>query len=202
MLHIEEKTLKKYEEDSAGNPDKKLVNEIFVALGMNLPYNDQGELTDSFGISDITDENSTEDEDINPLMITRYGTCIYCGQQALVNCDQDDPQDKADALATWNCKCETARAARRKAEQEEEERRERLRRIDAAIFDINTLIADAGHIEVAQILCEAVPNMIDGKLKKVSISIDSRTSATILITSQGKVQVERRVVNVDQAESE
>lgn len=199
MLHIEEKVLKKYEDGTVMNPDKKLVNEIFNALDMDPPYNDAGELTDSFGIFEDTDENGTG---VNSPKITRYGTCQYCGQQALVTCKEYDDQDFVDAEATWKCKCETASAVRRKAEAAEQERLDRERRIDAAVFDINNLIADAGYPEVAAILCKAVPELINGRMKKISVSIDSKNSATVSITSQGKVQVERRQVNIDQAESE
>lgn len=198
MLHIEEKVLKKYEEGTVLNPDKKLVNEIFNALGMDPPYNDAGELTDSFGISGDTDRNGTK---VDAQKITKYGTCQYCGQQAIVTCDEYDDQDYIDAQATWKCKCETATAVRRKAEAAEQERLDRERRIDAAVFDINNLIADAGYPEVAAILCKAVPELINGRMRKISVSIDSKNSATVLITS-GKVKVERRQVNKDQAESE
>ena len=202
MMHIEEKTLKKYEEDSVANPDKRLVNEIFYALDMQPPFDDDGNIVFPIRKNDgteIADENGT---DKNGTKITKYGTCQYCGQQALVTCDEDDDQDYIDAQATWKCKCETATAVRRKAEAAEQERLDRERRIDAAVFDVNNLIGDAGYPEVAAILCKAVPELINGRMKKISITIDSKNSATVLITSQGKVQVERRQVNIDQAESE
>ena len=202
MMHIEEKTLKKYEEDTVANPDKRLVNEIFYALDMQPPFDDDGNIIFPIRKNDgteIADENGT---DKNGTKITKYGTCQYCGQQALVTCDEDDDQDYIDAQATWKCKCDTATEVRKKAEAAEQERLDRERRIDAAVFDIRNLIADAGYREVAAVLAGAVVHLIDGKMKKISITIDSKNSATVLITSQGKVQVERRQVNIDQAESE
>lgn len=215
MMHIEERTLKKYEEGSISNPDKRLVNEIFYALDMLPPFDEEGnivfplkkkdgtELTDKNGISEVTDKNGTyEIPDDKPKKIMKLGTCVYCGQQVMIECDEDTDLNEVNAEVTWNCNCETAQAARRKKLEEEDRARERIRRIDAAVWDITNLIADQGHPEASMLLCKAVPFLIDGQMDKITIRINSRLTATVLVTSQGKIQVERRVVNVDQAESE
>lgn len=211
MMHIEEKTLKKYEEDAVANPDKRLVNEIFYALDMQPPFDDDGNIVFPIRKNDgteITDENGTDKNGTEkPVRMkvsdetTRYGTCAYCGQQALIVCNRSDDQDYVDAQATWECRCTTATEVRRKAEAAEEERQDRQRRIDAAVLDINNLIADAGYPDVSAILCIAVPPLIDGKMKKISITIDSKNSVTVSIAAK-KIKVERKQVKKDQAESE
>ena len=201
-LGIADKVLAKYESGEK-IPDKDIVLKIQNIAGVLIEsvMNIDGKYTyrimhiDGEPAKDLS-ENSQE-----PVKI-RTGYCIYCGQAEMLDSYENEDQNILNAEATWNCNCEEAKAARRKKQQEQEEAENRLRRIDNAIFDIRNLIGEAGTTEVATILCNAVPDLIDGKLKKISISIDSRTSATLLITSQGKVQVERRVVNVDQAESE
>ncbi len=192
-LGIPDKTLAKYEADKE-LPNTEIVRKIQDITGVMIQdvMGTDGKFI--YRIMHVEDEKE-------PVKI-RAGYCIYCGQQAMIDAGEEVDQNSLDAQATMNCNCETAKAARRKRQQEEEEAKDRLRRIDNAIYDIQNLIGDAGHMEVSKILCDAVPDLIDGKLKKITISIDSRTSATVLITSQGKVQVERRTVNVDQAESE
>lgn len=196
--HISLRLLTQYEEDRIKKPDVATVREIFAALDMPAPIDDTGKII-SVEEEKKADEYAIPDDE--PEKKAKFGECIYCGQSKYIETTETD-QGKIDAMVTWECKCETARAARRKAEQEEERQRERLRRIDNAVMDINNLIRDQGHPEAANVMAAGIAGLVDGLFKKISITIDSSTTVTILRTKDDKIQLEKRTTIVDTVESE
>jgi len=176
-------------ENGSRMPTEEQQNKIFDALEIHIDVDDEGEY--------FFPDYEEGDKKIN-----KIGYCAFCGQSQLIETDKYWPQEVRNRYATEHCNCDAARAAARKKEAEEERLRERQRRINSAVLDIQNMISDIGLQDVASILQQCVPKLIDDVFRKVTISVDTHTTVMLCITANDKICVERRVTNVDRSETE
>lgn len=119
------------------------------------------------------------------------GTCKFCNQTMIV-ADVDNQAD-ADEYASRNCNCNEGRAYRN-IEDMKEEAKENAR----SLFEIDNDVPfpeDPSIITKNQKLIKLMDNIIDsiaeGAIKKSSIKIDERVSATIYLTKNGGIDTIR-----------
>ena len=134
----------------------------------------------------IAEVLGTTPEDLLDEGDVAMGTCLYCGQSMIFE-GVHATQEELNMMATQQCNCE------------EDKERERLRRIEAAINNVENLFDEMP--EARDLVKKAIPALVDFALKKVTIS-DGEVTASAWRDANGKVTVENRRTIIDQADSE
>lgn len=117
------------------------------------------------------------------------GTCKFCGQIVMLQVGEDRQltQGDLDNIASQECDCDGAAAER-----------EIIAAEMAARNNINRIYKDDICRAAAGIMLNAVDNVARGYLKKISININGRVTATMWRIPSGAVVVERRETTIDQ----
>lgn len=116
------------------------------------------------------------------------GTCKFCGQEMIVDCSD---QNVADRIATEECKCDEGREFRNVEEMKKEakENAEALFGLDEVPFP------DEKEMEKNRALLGMMNNIIDnlaaGTMKRVTIKLNERTSATMFITKEDGIKIKK-----------
>ena len=109
------------------------------------------------------------------------GTCRFCGQMRVVWANDPDEysQDDLDRIASFECNCPGA---------------EREAKRDALIQDgkeaIRLTLEDKHRGHAATVMLAGLEALTSGRLKKISVQIDSETTASMYIA---KVEKDTRV---------
>jgi transcription elongation factor Elf1 len=122
-------------------------------------------------------------------MGTEKGSCKYCGQQKIVQCDPGDTQTEIDEIATANCDCPESMRVVDKTEQ-----------IATANARIDELFGDEScdtgfypiKDDAAINLMKTVASLIaDHTVQSAMIQIDGNCKAKISTNSKSKIEVMR-----------
>lgn len=116
------------------------------------------------------------------------GTCKFCGQTMMVDCS--DPLI-ADRIATEECKCPEGMEYRN-IEQMKFEAKENAK----ALFGLDDVpFPDEKEEEKNRRLLEMMYNIIDnlaaGTMKRCSIKLNERTTATLFITKEDGIKIKK-----------
>lgn len=125
-------------------------------------------------------------------MKSANGTCKYCGQVRIVKVPEkeDLPEDVLDQIATDECDCERAKHYRERAEK-----------IERAELIIENLPPE-NEKQIVSTLKTALPEIVDQKLRKVSISVDAGISYAMSRGKDGEVKIRRQEIIVSEDEAE
>ena len=125
-------------------------------------------------------------------MKTAKGTCRYCGQVRMVKVpeDTDLPEEVLDQVATDECDCEKASFYR--------ERQEKIERAELIIENL----PPEHEQDIVALLKKALPEIVDQKIRKISISVNSDVSYTMTRGKDGEVRIRRQEIVVSEDEAE
>lgn len=110
---------------------------------------------------------------------TDTGRCRYCGQ--IIYLGRSIPEDQSEEAATLACNC-----------KEGVYYRTRIKRIEQTDDNIDLAFIE-NHPEMAQLLKDAVPLLIDYKIAKISIDTGKNIKGTVSMTTKGNLKVEKQV---------
>lgn len=125
-------------------------------------------------------------------MTTAKGTCKYCGQSRIVQVPDGPelPEEALSQIATDECDCEKATFQR--------ERQEKIERAELIIGNL----PPEHEQQIVAILKRALPEMVDQKIRKVSISVSSDVSYTMTRGKDGEVRIKRQEIVVSEDETD
>ena len=103
---------------------------------------------------------------------------------------EDTSQTIIDEVATEECDCEKATHYR--------ERKQKLERAELIIINL----PPEHEQQIVQTLKTALPEIIDQKIRKVSVSIDSEVSYTMSRGKDGEVKLRRQEIVVSEDETD
>ena len=133
---------------------------------------------------DIKEKDESEYEYVN-----KYGNCIYCGQSRMVEVFEGDlvkassEEEYVNLLATEKCECQEARSQRHIKQQ-----------ISKAKQCIKQYF-EKDFPETAEILSNAVEQIINGKFDKITIDTGCKVKGIVQINSKGNIKVQRKATN-------
>lgn len=137
----------------------------------------------------MSEENIKEKDESEYEYVSRYGNCIYCGQSRMVEVFEGDlakassEEEYVNLLATEKCECQEARSQRHIKQQT----------LKAKSFVNNYFGKDFP--EVAEILSNAVEQIINGKFDKITIDTGCKVKGIVQINSKGNIKVQRKATN-------
>jgi len=117
------------------------------------------------------------------------GTCKYCGELRLTNCEHNDTEEERDEYATMYCDCYESVNATKKEEYAENARKQ----IDE-LFGDGTEKIGASSIKsqlAIELMRDAVVAISDYQIVSVSMQVTSRIKAKIAMNSKGKIDITR-----------
>ena len=125
-------------------------------------------------------------------MTTAKGTCKYCGQSRIVQVPDgpDLPEEVLNQVATDECDCEKAKFYR--------ERQEKIERVEWIIGNL----PPEHEQDIVGLLKKALPEIVDLKIRKISISVNSDVSYTMTRGKDGEVKIRRQEIIVSEDEAE
>ncbi len=125
-------------------------------------------------------------------MKSANGTCKYCGQVRIVKVPEkkDLPEEVLDQIATDECDCDRAK-----------QQRERAEKIERAEITIENM-APEKEKQAADIMKAALPEIVDLRIRKISISVSSDVSYTLSRGKDGEVKIRRQEIIVSEDEAE
>lgn len=106
------------------------------------------------------------------------GECKYCGKMRIVAADIDSTVEELNELASEDCDCNGASLARKLHTEAE-----------VARVNIDNLFENEP--ETAAILKEAIEPIQNGKIRKITIAINSKTKASLNKTNKDSLIVNR-----------
>lgn len=120
------------------------------------------------------------------------GFCKFCDQGRLVAVpdNKEFTQDELNQIATDECECLKAK-----------EERERAEMLERAEYYIDNLVPDSEE-HVKPLLMGVLPQLLDRKLKKMSLNIDGRITYAIYRGKEDSVNVQRQETIVREEEIE
>ena len=108
--------------------------------------------------------------------------CRYCGQ--VIQIDEENlTEEQAIEAASMRCSCARASYHQRI-----------MRRRETALNNIATLFAREGD-EIQSILKQAVDNILDESMEKVTLNLKGGIKAVVSQNSKGEINVERTVTS-------
>lgn len=137
----------------------------------------------------MSEENIKEKDESEYEYVSRYGNCIYCGQSRMIEVFEGDlakassEEEYVNLLATEKCECQEARSQRHIKQQT----------LKAKSFVNNYFGKDFP--EVAEILSNAVEQIINGKFDKITIDTGCKVKGIVQINSKGNIKVQRKATN-------
>lgn len=118
-------------------------------------------------------------------VVTGYGTCKFCGQQATCKMLEDWSREEKNEAATETCECPEARWYTTKKEQ-----KERARSRITMLFGENNGVV-ACNETVLELLNNIASEICEGRIEAATIKMGDGVKAKINITSQGNIKVGR-----------
>ena len=124
-------------------------------------------------------------------MKSAKGTCRYCKQMRVVKVPEgpDLPEEALDQIATDECDCEKAKYYR--------ERQEKIERAELTIENM----APEHEQQAANIMKAALPEIVDQRIRKISVSVSSDVSYTLSRGKDGEVKIRRQEIVVSEDEA-
>lgn len=124
-------------------------------------------------------------------MKNQKGTCKFCKQMRIVQVPDkgEFSQEELDGIATDECECKQASHSR--------ERKQKMERAELIIDNM----PPEHEKQVATTMKAALPDLIDQKLRKLSISVDSEVSYTMSRGKDGEVKIRRQQIVVNEDET-
>lgn len=110
--------------------------------------------------------------------MNRVGTCIYCGQERMVEVEEAATHEEISIKASQECTC-----------KEGKEARENEVRIQKAKNDIDNLFEF--YEETAGILKAAIEPISKDLIKSITVDTGDGVKGKLSITNDGKIKVER-----------
>lgn len=119
-------------------------------------------------------------------IVSRQGTCRFCGQIGVVNAPDID-QEQIDEMITRKCVCPDAALLR-----EEEDRQQAIRfSADQAKRGLDEIMDD--YEKAREFLKDAVDKLAAGTFSKISVKImDEDTTVTMTRKNDGYIKVTRK----------
>lgn len=116
------------------------------------------------------------------------GTCKFCGQTMMV---EAGTIEQANEMATMDCKCDEGRAYRNIEDMKREAKAnaEALFGIEEVPFpDENEQMKNAALLDMMDVI---INNVAAGIIKKCSLTLNERTTATIFITPKDGIKIKK-----------
>lgn len=133
----------------------------------------------------LTEEIKRMERDHPGKVITGYGTCKFCGQQAACKMLEDWTEEEENEAATENCKCPEAKWYTAKKEQ-----KERARKRIIMLFGENNGVVSCNEA-VLELLNNIANEICEGRIKAATIDMGDGVKAKLNITSQANIKVGR-----------
>ncbi len=133
----------------------------------------------------LTKEIKKKERDHPEKVITGYGTCKFCGQQAACKILEDWTKAEKNEAATESCECPEAKWYTAKKEQ-----KERARNRIIMLFGESNGVVSCGET-VMELLNNIADEICEGRIKAATINIGDGVKAKLNITSQASIKVER-----------
>ena len=114
--------------------------------------------------------------------MNKIGTCMYCGQERMVEAEENETFEAICVKASMECTCDGAEKAR-----EEREKIEWANRDISVLFDSDTA--------AGKLLLASVENVFRGEIKSIQIDVGDGVKGKISLTTDGKIKVERTETN-------
>ena len=118
-------------------------------------------------------------------VITGYGSCRFCGQQATHKVMEEWQQEEINELVTESCECLEARIYT--AEKGQKERAHN--RIEMLFGEGNNIVAVEN--AVLELLHNVIDPICEGHIAAVTVDIGNGVKAKINITAKGNIKVGR-----------
>lgn len=117
------------------------------------------------------------------------GTCKYCGQTMMVV--GIDDEETANRIATEQCKCPEGMDYRNIEQMKDEAKAnaEALFKIDDLPFPDEK--AEMKNLALLDLMDKIIDNLAAGTVKKVSLKLDERTTATMVITKSDGITIKK-----------
>lgn len=110
-------------------------------------------------------------------MTADTGKCMFCDQ--IVFLEKHVPEEQADEVASLACNCTEGQGYRRRAA-----------RVEKANGNID-LAFHEHQPQVAKLLKQAVPMLIDYQIAKISVDTGAGIKGVMSVTSKGSLKVEK-----------
>lgn len=133
----------------------------------------------------LTKEIKRMERDHPGKVITGYGTCKFCGQQAACKILEHWTEEEENEAATENCECPEAKWYTAKKEQ-----KERARDRITMLFGENNGAVSCDEV-ILELLNNIANEICERRIKVATIDMGNGVKAKINITSQGSIKVER-----------
>ena len=133
----------------------------------------------------LTKEIKRMERDHPGKVITGYGTCKFCGQQAACKMLEDWTRAEKDEAATETCNCPEAKWYTTKKEQ-----KERARRRITMLFGENNGVVSCGET-VLELLNNIAGEICEGRIEAATSNMGDGVKAKISIESQGNIKIGR-----------
>lgn len=118
-------------------------------------------------------------------VITGYGTCKFCGQQAACKMLEDWTKAEKNEAATESCECPEAKWYTTKKEQ-----KERARRRITMLFGKNNGVVSCDET-VLELFNNIAGEICEGRIEAATIKMGDGVKAKISIASQGNIKIGR-----------
>lgn len=117
------------------------------------------------------------------------GTCKYCGQTMMVAGIEDE--EYANQIATEQCKCQEGREYRNVEQMKAEAKAnaEALFKIDDLPFPDEK--AEMKNLALLDLMDKIIDNLAAGTIKKVSLRLDERTTATMSVKGSDAITIKK-----------
>lgn len=115
------------------------------------------------------------------------GICKFCGQTMM--CEGITNQEYADEYATRNCKCDEGRNYRNIEDMKEEAKQnaEALFKMD----EFETIQEEVKNENLLQMLNALIDSVAAGIIKKATVKLNERTTASIFITAKDGIRIKK-----------
>lgn len=110
--------------------------------------------------------------------MNRVGTCIYCGQERMVEVEEAATHEEISIKASKECTC-----------KEGKEARENEVKIQKAKNDIESLFVDCK--EAADLFYAGLNLLVKEQIKNLQVDLGDGVKGKLSTTNDGKIKVER-----------